>query len=199
MYGRCGEADAASAAFGASADHSVAVWNAVIGAMGMNSRGTVATEELWRMVATGVAPDETTFVLVLSACVHGGLVEEGEKVFGAMLKEFKVRISKEHYGCMVELYGRAGRKQEAEAMAKLMPAGPDATAALAVAAAGGWVEVEEEMGTGGLALLARVYGERGQWEKVWQIKQRMESAAAVEKKGKQRGVSWVEAMDDVSM
>ncbi|PKU88152.1 Pentatricopeptide repeat-containing protein [Dendrobium catenatum] len=166
MYGRCGDADAASAA----ADYSVAVRNAMIGAMGMNGRGTAATEEFRQMVAAGVAPDGTTFVHVLAACVHGGLVEEGEKVFRAMLKEFKVRISKEHIGCMVDLYGRAGRKAEAEAMAK---------------------EVEEEMGAGGYALIARVYGERGEWEKVREVKKRMEAAAG--RKGKLRGLSWVES------
>ncbi|KAH0459383.1 hypothetical protein IEQ34_012197 [Dendrobium chrysotoxum] len=191
MYGRCGDADAASAAFAAAADYSVAVRNAMIGAMGMNGRGTAATEEFRQMVAAGVAPDGTTFVHVLVACVHGGLVEEGEKVFRAMLKEFKVRISKEHIGCMVDLYARAGRKTEAEAMTKLMPTGPDAAAVVAAAAAGGWVEVEEEMGAGGYALIARVYGERGEWEKVREIKERMEAAAG--RKGKLRGVSWVES------
>ncbi|KAK8968626.1 Pentatricopeptide repeat-containing protein [Platanthera guangdongensis] len=165
MYGRCGEADKAA---DSSAGGSVAAWNAMIGAMGRNGRSAEATEGLRGMTAAGLAPDGTTFVHVLSACAHGGLIEEGRKIFGAMEREFRVRAGKEHYGCMVDMYGRAGMKEEAELAAEAMP---------------------EEMGAGGYALMARVYGERGKWEKVKEMKRRMEDA-----KHKQRGASWVESM-----
>lgn len=194
MYGRCGEADAASAAFSDSANDSVAVWNAVIGAMGRNGRAVEATTELRRMEAAGVAPDGTTFVNALSACAHGGLVEEGEKLFETMEREYSVIVAKEHYGCMVDLYGRAGMKEKAEAAAEAMPAGPDVAAAIAAAAAEGSVKLKGEIGAGGYSLMARVYGESGNWKKVREMKERMVEAAR--RKRKQRGASWLERIQN---
>ncbi|MCI61773.1 pentatricopeptide repeat-containing protein, partial [Trifolium medium] len=61
------------------------------------------------MKIVGATPDEVTFVNVLSACVHAGLVDEGEKHFAAMLTKYGMQAEMEHYSCMVDLYGRAGR------------------------------------------------------------------------------------------
>ncbi|KAG0470550.1 hypothetical protein HPP92_017250 [Vanilla planifolia] len=194
MYGKCGDADSAATAFGcAASDHAspatVAMWNALIAAMGRNGRAEAAVSMLRRMLSTELEPDSTTFVHVLSACAHAGLVEEGERIFGAMEREFGIKASKEHYGCMVDIYGRAGRKEEAEAVAMAMPAGPDAAAAVAAATAGAFVEVREEMKTGGYALMARVFGERGEWGRVREMKEKMEVTASEERKP--RGLSWV--------
>lgn len=74
------------------------------------------------MVKSGVKPDEITFINVLSACVHGGKVEEGERIFNWMMKKKKMmKVEMEHYGCMVDLYGRAGELEKAENLIKGMP------------------------------------------------------------------------------
>uniref|UniRef100_A0A7N2MJN0 Chlororespiratory reduction 4 n=1 Tax=Quercus lobata TaxID=97700 RepID=A0A7N2MJN0_QUELO len=79
-----------------------------------------------RMHVEGIKPDDVIFIAVLSACTHGGLVEEGERVFDQMVHKFGIVPRIEHYGCMVDLLGRAGKLEEAVRFIKGMHLEPNA-------------------------------------------------------------------------
>ncbi|KAI8553791.1 hypothetical protein RHMOL_Rhmol05G0043400 [Rhododendron molle] len=69
----------------------------------------------------GVRPNSVTFVGVLSACVHGGMVQDGKRYFRMMESEYGIMPKLSHYGCMVDLLGRAGLLEEAREMVEGMP------------------------------------------------------------------------------
>ena len=81
----------------------------MIWAFGAHGRCRDALNLFYEMRRSGVQPDDVTFVAVLSACAHGGLVEEGKRMFQGMESEFGVDPRIEHYGCIVDLLARAGR------------------------------------------------------------------------------------------
>ncbi|XP_031099935.1 pentatricopeptide repeat-containing protein At4g02750-like [Ipomoea triloba] len=122
MYAKCGEIEMAFCIFKSMPEKNLVSWNSIIGGYGRHGVWERAVEELGRMVKSGVKPDEITFINVLSACVHGGKVEEGERIFNWMMKKKKMmKVEMEHYGCMVDLYGRAGELEKAENLIKGMP------------------------------------------------------------------------------
>lgn len=78
------------------------------------------------MIDVGLMPDEVTFLGVLSACCHGGLVEEGHKIFSQMSSKYKVPPKIKHFSCMVDLLGSAGLLEEAMELLERMPLEADA-------------------------------------------------------------------------
>ncbi|KAA8521114.1 hypothetical protein F0562_011733 [Nyssa sinensis] len=84
-----------------------------------------AKESLQFFVQMNVKPDATTFVALLSACSHAGMVEEGTKIFGAMFENYGIAPQLDHFACMVDILGRAGKILEAEKLIRKMPMEPD--------------------------------------------------------------------------
>jgi pentatricopeptide repeat protein len=84
-----------------------------------------ALEHFKQMCKEDIEPDDLTFVFVLSACSHAGLVDEGMQCYGSMSEIYRIPAKLEHYACMVDFLGRAGHLQEAENMIKEMPCKPD--------------------------------------------------------------------------
>ncbi|KAL8472848.1 hypothetical protein ACS0TY_029896 [Phlomoides rotata] len=70
-------------------------------------------------------PTSVTFISVLSACAHSGRVEDGERYFCVMSEKFKIEAEEEHYACMVDLLGRAGKVEEAKRLIETMPYNPN--------------------------------------------------------------------------
>ncbi|GJN33711.1 hypothetical protein PR202_gb22332 [Eleusine coracana subsp. coracana] len=85
-----------------------------------------ALELFSKMESTGLVPNKITFNSILNACSHGGLVEEGIRYFGRMSTVYGIKPDIAHYGCMVDLYCRAGFFGKAEEMIQTMPVEPDA-------------------------------------------------------------------------
>ncbi|CAK9859193.1 unnamed protein product [Sphagnum jensenii] len=77
-----------------------------------------------QMSAEGVKPDDITFVCLLSACSHAGLVDEGMCCYASMVTDYMISAKLEHHTCMVDLLGHAGRLQEAENMVMAVPCKP---------------------------------------------------------------------------
>ncbi|CAL5423287.1 unnamed protein product [Camellia sinensis] len=125
MYAKCGDIEAAFYFFESVPKKDLATWNSVIGGYARHGLATRALEEFERMINGGVKPDQITFVNVLSACVHGGLVEEGERHFNSMTTKYGIKAGMEHYACMVDLYGRAGFLKTAVKLIEGMPFKPD--------------------------------------------------------------------------
>jgi pentatricopeptide repeat protein len=104
---------------------SVVSWTAIIGGYGIHGEGETAVELFDVMVRSGVRPDRTVFVSVLSACSHAGLTEKGLQYFDEMQRKYGLQPGPEHYSCMVDLLGRAGRLKEAMDLIDSMKVKPD--------------------------------------------------------------------------
>lgn len=128
MYAKCGKIDSAERVFdNRSISKDVILWNAMITSYGIHGHGQKAISVFSQMKEEGLEPNETTFISLLSACSHSGLVEEGISLFDAMDRDHGIRPSDKHYACLVDLLGRAGKLKEAEALIDRMPFEPSSS------------------------------------------------------------------------
>ncbi|MED6107800.1 hypothetical protein PIB30_017501 [Stylosanthes scabra] len=125
MYGKCGEIDDVFKILPQPRNRSQRSWNILISALARHGFFQQAREVFHEMVDMGLRPDHVTFVSLLSACSHGGLVDEGLAYFSSMTDEYGVPTGIEHCTCIIDLLGRAGRLAEAEAFIDKMPVAPN--------------------------------------------------------------------------
>ncbi|KHN36502.1 Pentatricopeptide repeat-containing protein [Glycine soja] len=126
MYSKCGCLDSALSVFWRMNQKNILTWTAMTTSLAIHGKGKQALEVLYKMGAYGVKPNEATFTSFLSACCHGGLVEEGLILFHEMKRTFGMMPQIKHYGCIVDLLGRAGNLEEAYDFIMRMPINPDA-------------------------------------------------------------------------
>lgn len=105
----------------------VCTWNAMISSLACNGREKQALDLFEKMKMKGLCPDEVTFVAVITACARSKFVVLGLGFFQSMWCDFGVVPRMMHYGCVVDLLGRAGLLEEATEFIKSMPFEPDAT------------------------------------------------------------------------
>lgn len=125
MYARCGNLARAHAIFNEMQEKSLVSWTAIIGGYGLHGLGHVAVNLFDEMISSGIQPDGTIFVSVLSACGHAGLTDKGLDYFAVMERDYGVKPGPEHYSCVVDLLGRAGRLDDACKLIELMQTKPD--------------------------------------------------------------------------
>lgn len=126
MYCKCGRVDFARRAFHRTKEKNVRTWTAMIAGYGMNGYARDALNVFYHMLRSGVSPNYITFVSVLAACSHAGLVDDAWYWFNAMLDKYGIEPGVEHYGCIVDLLGRAGYLDRAYGLIKKMKVKPDA-------------------------------------------------------------------------
>ncbi|KAK2379283.1 pentatricopeptide repeat-containing protein, mitochondrial [Trifolium repens] len=126
MYAKCGNISRALQVFEEIPQRNCLTWTAIICGLALHGNAQDAISYFSKMIHVGVMPDEITILGVLSACCHGGLVEEGRKYFFEMRSKFNLSPKLKHYSCMVDLLGRAGHLEEAEELIKNMPMPADA-------------------------------------------------------------------------
>ena len=190
MYSRCGCLDKAYEVFKGMRNKNVVSWSAMISGLAMNGHGREAIEAFWEMQKMGVPPDDQTFTGVLSACSHCGLVDEGMMFFDRMSKEFGIVPNIHHYGCMVDLLGRAGLLERAYRLIMSMGVKPDSTmwrTLLGACRIHGHVTLGEQViehlielkaqEAGDYALLLNIYSSAGNWEKVLEVRKFMKEKA----------------------
>ncbi|GAA0164087.1 hypothetical protein LIER_39716 [Lithospermum erythrorhizon] len=125
MYSKCGCLEEANLVFERMTDKdNVYTWTAMINGFAINGDGFRALSVFSKMLLFGVKPNAVTFIGVLSACSHGGLVDEGKRLFSTMESVYGIQPNVEHYGCMVDLLGRAGHLAEAMKLIQEMPIEP---------------------------------------------------------------------------
>ncbi|KAK8964439.1 Pentatricopeptide repeat-containing protein [Platanthera guangdongensis] len=112
MYFKCSSPDDARKVFDGSPERNAITWTAVISGYGWHGRVNDVIEMFHRMVGEGFWPNSATFLSILSACSHGGLVDAGWRYFNSM-EEYGVSPKKEHHAMLVDMLGRAGRVKEA--------------------------------------------------------------------------------------
>ncbi|PWA93574.1 Pentatricopeptide repeat-containing protein [Artemisia annua] len=125
MYAKCGNITKALQVFNEIPRRNSLTWTAIIVGLANHGYANDAVSHFWEMINIGLTPDEVTFLGVLSACCHGGLVSEGRKIFSQMSTKFKVFPKCKHYSCMVDLLGRTGLLEEAEELINSMPIEPN--------------------------------------------------------------------------
>lgn len=125
MHARCGNLMRARAIFNDMPEKNLVSWTAIIGGYGMHGQGEIAVQLFDEMIRAGIHPDGTAFVSVLSACSHAGLTDRGLGYFNAMERNYGLRPGSEHYSCIVDLLGRAGRLKEARELIESMSEEPD--------------------------------------------------------------------------
>ncbi|XP_050205839.1 pentatricopeptide repeat-containing protein At1g03540 [Mercurialis annua] len=114
LYAKCGCIDFAHRIFAKMSVRNLITWNSMICGLAQNGGGQEALKMFDDMIKEGTKPDYITFIGVLFACSHTGLVDEGRTYFTSMINEYAVKPGVEHYSCMVDLLGRAGLLEEAE-------------------------------------------------------------------------------------
>ncbi|KAI9177345.1 hypothetical protein LWI28_013962 [Acer negundo] len=186
MYAKCGEMDLARDVFDEMPEKSVVSWNSMIMGYGMHGQGEKALEMFMAMEKRGPTPNDATFVCVLSACAHAGMVLEGWWYFDLMQRVYKIEPKVEHYGCMVDLLGRAGLTKDSEELVSKMPmeAGPALWGALLSACrthsnselgeivAKRLIELEPT-DIGPYVLLSNIYASEGRWDDVENVRRMM--------------------------
>uniref|UniRef100_A0ACD5Y9Q3 Uncharacterized protein n=1 Tax=Avena sativa TaxID=4498 RepID=A0ACD5Y9Q3_AVESA len=187
MYTRCGCVQKAYEVFCGTPRKTVVTWSAMISGLAANGFGKDAISAFEEMSKAGVAPDAQTFTGVLSACSHSGLVDEGFRFFDMMCYEYQMMPNVRHYGCIVDLMGRAGLLDEAYMLVvKEMRVAPDATiwrTLLGACRIHGHVDLGEKVishlielkaqQAGDYVLLLNTYAAVGDWTKVAEIRKLM--------------------------
>ncbi|KAI5679874.1 hypothetical protein M9H77_01101 [Catharanthus roseus] len=125
MYSRCGNIDEAEKIFCSLQQRDVTTYNSLIVGFSLNGKSVEAVQIFQRMVSGGIKPTNITFTAVLNACSQGGLVDLGFEIFETMSIEYGIEPQIEHYGCLVDLLGRAGRVEEAYKFITNMKLPPD--------------------------------------------------------------------------
>ncbi|XP_042520719.1 pentatricopeptide repeat-containing protein At4g18840 [Macadamia integrifolia] len=201
MYSKCGNVDKALEVFSNSLRKDISTWNSMISGLSIHGCGEDALRVFSEMLAEGYSPNEITFVGVLSACSRAGLLEEGRSVFDFMVHVHGIEPSIVHYGCLVDLLGRAGLLEEAGELMKTMPL-KDAPAVweslLSACRIHKDVELAEYVAmrllelnpqdSAGYVQLSNIYGSTERWNDVLEVRRMMKA----QKVRKEPGCSMIE-------
>lgn len=185
MYSKCGLVADAYSVFRRICDkRQVGDWNSMISGLSIHGLGHEALDIFREMLTMNIEPNEITFVGILNACSHAGLLKEGKYCFELMKEKFNIEPKLQHYGCMIDLLGRAGLVDEAmRFLEETMPMEPDAVAWKSVLSACvkySYVKHGEYAATRAVnlapqdsssyVLLSNMYAKLGQWEDVERVR-----------------------------
>lgn len=125
MYAKCGCIDIACDVFDKLPTRDVFAYASLILGLANHGESVRALEYFKRMEGEGVRPNEVTFICVLTACSRAGMVGDGLRIFGRMKDVYGITPRAQHYGCLVDLLGRAGLVEEANEVVRKMPVEAD--------------------------------------------------------------------------
>ncbi|XP_020595021.1 pentatricopeptide repeat-containing protein At4g16470-like, partial [Phalaenopsis equestris] len=121
MYFKCSSLDDARRVFDELPDRNVITWTSLISGYGLHGKVREVIQLFHQMEEEGFRPNSVTFLSLLSACSHGGLIDSGWKYFVSMIEDYRVAPKKEHYTVMVDMMGRAGKLYEAYEFIRTSP------------------------------------------------------------------------------
>ncbi|PSS04859.1 Pentatricopeptide repeat-containing protein [Actinidia chinensis var. chinensis] len=201
MYSKCGCIEKALEVFQNAFRKDVSTWNSMILGLSIHGFGKHALEIFSEMLTEGVEPNEITFINVLSACSHAGLLKEGREVFDLMIRVHRIQPSVKHYGCMVDLLGCFGLLEEAEELVKSMLVKESPVVwesllgacrnhgnySMAERIAGKLLELAPEESSG-YVQLSNIHAYMGRWNNVNEVRRKMKMQGV----SKQPGCSMIE-------
>ncbi|KAL4350697.1 putative pentatricopeptide repeat-containing protein At3g15130 [Arachis duranensis] len=206
MYMKCGLTDEADTLFREMPTRNVVSWTVMITGYGKHGIGYKAVKLFAEMQVHGIEPDSVTYLAVLSACSHTGLIKEGQQYFSSFLSNPHFKPQVEHYACMVDLLGRAGRLNDAKELIETMPLKPNTgiwQTLLSACRMHGEMEMGEKVGEILLrmdgnnpvnyVMLSNMYADAGYWNESEKMREK------VKRKGlkKEAGRSWVEINKEI--
>ncbi|GAA0152964.1 hypothetical protein LIER_11316 [Lithospermum erythrorhizon] len=207
MYSKCGSIGDASKIFCESENDDIISWTAMINGFAEHGYSQEAIDLFEKIPEAGLRPDSVTFIGVLSACSHVGLVDLGYHYFNSLSKEYTLNPSKQHYGCMIDLLCRAGRLNEAENMITTMPFERDDvvwSSLLRACRVHGDVERGKRAAEQILKLdpscagthitLANLYASKGKYRESAEVRKQLKSKGII----KEPGWSWIKVKEQVS-
>ncbi|WOH07905.1 hypothetical protein DCAR_0727339 [Daucus carota subsp. sativus] len=203
MYAKCGELTIAKKIFndGLRSQRDLVSWNGMIAAYAHHGRGSDAINLFKEMQNFGFKPNDVTYVALLAACSHAGLVEEGLQYFDQLTKDRSIQVNEDHYTCLIDLCGRAGSLKEAFNLIKKLPVKPSSSvwgallagcnvygnANLGKLVAKQMLAAEAE-NAGTYILQANIYSSSGKWREAANLRMKMKEKGLK----KQPGCSWIE-------
>ncbi|XP_058767201.1 pentatricopeptide repeat-containing protein At1g14470 [Vicia villosa] len=196
MYSRCGSMEDAALIFQEMVTRDLVSYNTLISGFAEHGQGLECIKLLSKMKKDGIEPDRITYIAILTACSHAGLLEEGQKVFESI--KFP---DVDHYACMIDMLGRVGRLEEAVELIQSMPMEPHAgiygsllnatnihkRVELGELAAAKLFKIEPH-NSGNYVLLANMYALAGRWKDVDRVRDAMTKQGVK----KTTGWSWLE-------
>ncbi|EOA13182.1 hypothetical protein CARUB_v10026208mg [Capsella rubella] len=198
VYAKCGDIETSREVFYSVKWNDVSIWNAMITGFATHGLATEAIRVFSEMEAEHVSPDSITFLGILTACSHCGLLEEGKEFFGLMSQRFSIQPKLEHYGAMVDLLGRAGQVKEAYDLIESMPIEPDVVIWRSLLSSArtyknpelGEIAIQNlsKAKSGDYVLLSNIYSSTKKWENAQKVRELMTKEGIRKAKGK----SWVE-------
>ncbi|XP_041002434.1 pentatricopeptide repeat-containing protein At3g14330 [Juglans microcarpa x Juglans regia] len=201
MYAKCGAIDYCRRVFEGMWSKDLTSWNTMLMGYAINGCIQDAVGIFNKMIESGIRPDPVTFIALLSGCSHGGLTEEGQRLFNKMRKHYGVSPTVEHYACLVDMLGRAGSIKEALEVVKLMPMRPSGSiwgsllnscrlhgkVSLGQVIAERLFEIEPS-NQGNYVMLSNIYANAGMWDNVKAVREMMERRGMK----KEVGCSWIQ-------
>lgn len=201
MYCKCGSLEDANSVFSRMAVRDVISWSTMIAGLAQNGYSREALKLFESMKVSGPRPNYITILGVLFACSHAGLVEDGWYYFRSMKELFGIDPVREHYGCVIDLLGRAGKLHEAFQLIHEMECEPDAVTwrtllgacrvhrnvDLAIYAAKEVIKLDPE-DAGTYILLSNIYANSQRWEDAAEVRKAM----GIKGVKKEPGCSWIE-------
>ncbi|XP_042477830.1 pentatricopeptide repeat-containing protein At4g20770 [Macadamia integrifolia] len=206
LYSRCGDVDDARQFFNEMTNKNTVSWNEMIHGYAQNGCGEESVDLFQDMILSGEKPDSITFIAVLTACSHSGLVDEGLKIFNSMEQDHGVEPLAEHYTCIIDSLGRAARFGEAEVILNKMPCKDDpivwevllsscrvhANVNLGKQAAEQLFRLDPQ-NPAPYVLLSNIYAALGRWDDASAVRGMMGGRDVV----KYPGYSWIEFKNEV--
>ncbi|KAG2719881.1 hypothetical protein I3843_02G006600 [Carya illinoinensis] len=201
MYSKCGNIENAKRVFNGMPQPDLVSWTSLIVGYAQNGQPNEALKFFELLLKSGTQPDRITFVGVLSACTHAGLIDKGIEYFHSIKEKHGLTHTADHYACIIDLLARAGRFVEAEDIINKMPMKPDkflwasllggcrihGNLELAKRAAEALFEIEPE-NPATYVTLANIYATAGMWSEVAKVRKAMDDKRVVKKPG----LSWIE-------
>ncbi|KAI9194351.1 hypothetical protein LWI28_005261 [Acer negundo] len=201
MYAKCGSIERAKQVFEMAHQKDLLCYSTMIAAFANNGLGQDAISLFGEMQRANIIPDGVAFLGVLTACNHGGLVNEGKMYFKQMIDEYGIQPSEKHYACVVDLLGRSGCLAEAHNIIKNMPIAPHSAvwgALLAACRVHCNVQLAEiasaelfkiePYNSGNYVLLSNTYAAAGLWDDVARVRKMVKERRV----RKNRGSSWID-------
>ncbi|XP_010921784.3 uncharacterized protein [Elaeis guineensis] len=206
LYSRCGLIHDGVQVFECLLKRDAITWNAMIATYAYHGSAIEALKLFEKMIQGGFNPDHATFLSLLLACAHKGLVDEGCWYFKSMQEDWSLVPKPEHYSCMVDLLGRSGFISQAYEFANKIPVDSQTTAwetLLSACRVHGNLEFGElaakrvlhaQPPDGGMyTLLSNIYATKGMWENAASIRALMKDCGAK----KETGCSWIEVKGEM--